>query len=79
MAVDQNSIGHQTDQLPLFEEVIAKKVFGGCGLYGESGLLFGMITSKAFFRLRIGGTKKAEFEAKGTRPLHMDKKVKVDA
>jgi hypothetical protein len=34
MAVDQNSIGHLTDQLPLFKEVIAKKVFVGFGLYG---------------------------------------------
>lgn len=76
MALDQNKIDHVVDQLSTFGEVIVKKMFGGCGLYHESGIMFGMLTGKGVFMLRVGEANKAEFEAKGARPFHSDKKGK---
>ena len=76
MAIDQNTIDHVKDELSLSGEVIVNKMFGGCGFHHESGVMFGMVMEKGAFMLRVGGAKKADFEAKGPRPFHSDKNAK---
>ena len=76
MALDQNTIDHVIDQLSSFGEVSIKKMFGGCGLYHESGIMFGLITAKGQFMLRVGDANRAEFEAKGAQPFNHEKKGK---
>ena len=76
MALDQNTIDHVQDQLSRFGEVTIKKMFGGCGLYNETGIMFGMITSQGQFMLRVGDANRNQFEAKVAKPFSHEKKGK---
>ena len=75
MAVNEQTVLYIKDQLSEFADVEIKKMFGGVGIFLE-GIMFGMITSKELFMLRVGEANIQDFEAKGSKPLNSEKKGK---
>ena len=45
-------------------------------MYHNSGIMFGLITSKCQFMLRVGDANREEFAAKGALPFNHEKKGK---
>lgn len=74
MAVSDSFLNYVVDQLSDFGEFEVKKMFGGIGLFREKKM-FGMIGGDVF-RLKVDETNQADYEAKGMKPYHSDKKKK---
>ncbi|MGB0864481.1 MAG: TfoX/Sxy family protein [Saprospiraceae bacterium] len=68
MAVSKDYLDYVTEQLSEFGEVMIKKMFGGAGLYFD-GLIFGLITAKDVFCLKVDDTNRADYEEKGMTPF----------
>ena len=66
MAVSNDYLDYVLGQLSDFGEVTVKKMFGGAGLYHD-GLMFGLVTAKDVFCLKVDDTNKADYEAKGMK------------
>lgn len=75
MAVSESTIEYIKDQLSEFSDVEMKKMFGGIGIFLD-GIMFGMITAKEQFMMRVGEANQQDFEAKGSKPFHHEKKGK---
>lgn len=73
MAVSEQTTLFTKDQLADFAEVEMKKMFGGVGIFLD-GIMFGMITAKEQFMMRVGEANKQDFEAAGSKPLMHEKK-----
>lgn len=76
MPLDQSHVDHVLDQLSGFGTPIVKKMFGGCGLYHEDGVMYGLVTAKNEFMLRVGDDNRAMFEERGAKPFNHEKKGK---
>ncbi|MBI1286331.1 MAG: hypothetical protein GC178_02025 [Flavobacteriales bacterium] len=68
MAVSERTIQYAVDQLSEFGEVTTRKMFGGVGIY-RNGIMFGLITSKNEFMLRVGDETRNDYENRGSKPL----------
>ncbi len=75
MAVSESTTTFIKDQLSDFADVEMKKMFGGIGIFLE-GIMFGMITAKEEFMMRVGEENQRDYEAKGSKPFHHEKKGK---
>jgi len=75
MAVSEQTTLFIKDQLSEFSDVEMKKMFGGIGIFLD-GIMFGMITAKEEFMMRVRESNLADFEAKGSKPFHHEKKGK---
>ncbi len=75
MAVSESTVDYIKDQLSEFADVEMKKMFGGIGIFLD-GIMFGMITAKEEFMMRVGEANQVDFEAKGSKPFHHEKKGK---
>ena len=73
MAVNEQTVLYIKDQLSDFADVEIKKMFGGIGIFLD-GIMFGMITSKEQFMMRVGETNIQDYEAAGSKPLGHEKK-----
>ena len=56
------------ERLEPLGEVTSKKMFGGHGLF-ESGVMFGMVTSKSELRFKVDDSTRARYEAEGSAPM----------
>lgn len=74
MAVKEEYLQFVLDQLSEFGEVEIKKMFGGIGLFHQ-GLMFGKIGGETF-RLKVDEHNQAEYEERGMKPFHSEKKKK---
>lgn len=72
MAVSQDFLNYVEDQLSEFEDFQTKKMFGGVGIFRD-GKMFGMI-GHDILRFKVDDTNKADYEAKGMKPLYNEKK-----
>ena len=63
MAISQEYLDYIVDQLALFGDVQAKKMFGGIGFFHE-GKMFGMLGGDVF-RLKVDDNNRADYEARG--------------
>ncbi len=74
MAVSEAYLKLVLDQLSEFGTVEIKHMFGGVGLFHQ-GLMFGEIGGDTF-RLKVDEHNKKEYEEKGMKPFHSEKKKK---
>lgn len=74
MAVNKEYAEFIKDQLSEFGEVEFKNMFGGIGIFKE-GLMFAKIGGDKF-RLKVDDSNKQQFEDKGMKPYHSEKKKK---
>lgn len=75
MAVSEQTTLYIKDQLSEFADVEMKKMFGGIGIFLD-GIMFGMITAQEQFMMRVGEANQQDYEAKGSKPFHHEKKGK---
>lgn len=68
MAVNKDYLDYVTEQLSEFGEIMIKKMFGGAGLYFD-GLIFGLVTAKDVFCLKVDETNRADYEERGMTPF----------
>lgn len=74
MAITESYLNYILDQLSEFGPVDVKRMFGGAGLFHE-GLMFGKIGGDVF-RLKVDTHNQSDYEARGMRPYHSEKKKK---
>lgn len=74
MAVNKEYLRFIQDQLSEFGDVEIKSMFGGVGIF-KDGLMFGKIGGD-IFRLKVDETNKEQYEEKGMKPFHSEKKKK---
>ena len=65
MPVSEEYLDYTVDQLRCIGEVVAKKMFGGVGLYHE-GLFFGLIASDVLY-FKADDVNRPHYEAAGSR------------
>lgn len=75
MAVSEQTTLYVKDQLSDFADVEMKKMFGGIGIFLD-GIMFGMITAKEEFMMRVGEENIQDFKSKDSKPFHHEKKGK---
>lgn len=74
MAVNEEYLKYIQDQLSEFGEIDIKRMFGGIGIFKE-GLMFAKIGGDTF-RLKVDETNQKQFEERGMKPFHSEKKKK---
>jgi DNA transformation protein len=74
MAVNKEYAQFVQDQLSEFGEVEFKSMFGGIGIF-KDGLMFAKIGGDTF-RLKVDETNQKQFEDRGMKPFHSEKKKK---
>ena len=74
MAISEDYLQYIQDQLS-FDEFHFRKMFGGVGIFVD-GVMFGMISSKNEFRLKVDDSNRADYESRGMGPLTMKNKGK---
>lgn len=67
MYVNDSYRDYVLEQLEHFGPVIAKKMFGGIGLFFD-GIMFGVIANDVFY-LKVDDSTKAEYEKEGMDPF----------
>jgi len=67
MPVHQEYLDYVIDQLKAFGPVLAKRMFGGAGLYHQCAI-FGLVTDDALF-FKVNDGKRDEYEAAGSGPF----------
>ncbi len=67
MAVSEDLLNSILEQMSKFGPFEVKKMFGGVGFFKDD-LMFGMIGSDTF-RLKVDDHNKAEYEARGMKPM----------
>ena len=74
MAVNKDYAHFVQDQLSEFGEVEFKSMFGGIGIF-KDGVMFAKIGGDKF-RLKVDESNKKQFEDRGMKPFHSEKKKK---
>ena len=74
MAVNKEYAQFVQDQLSEFGEVEFKNMFGGIGIF-KDGLMFAKIGGDTF-RLKVDESNQRQFEDRGMKPFHSEKKKK---
>ena len=74
MPVSKDYAKFVQDQLSEFGEVEFKSMFGGIGIFKE-GVMFAKIGGDTF-RLKVDETNQKQFEDRGMKPFHSEKKKK---
>ena len=74
MAVNKDYAQFVQDQLSEFGEVEFKSMFGGIGIF-KDGLMFAKIGGDKF-RLKVDESNEKQFEERGMKPFHSEKKKK---
>jgi DNA transformation protein len=74
MAVNEQYLQYIQDQLSEFGQVEIKRMFGGIGIFKE-GLMFAKIGGDTF-RLKVDESNQQQFEDRGMKPFHSEKKKK---
>jgi DNA transformation protein len=64
MSVSSDYLGYVLDQLRPFGHVVARRMFGGVGLYAD-GFFFGIIDDTVYFK--VDDSNRADYEARGAR------------
>ncbi len=67
MPVSEEYLDYVADQLACIGEVVAKKMFGGVGLYHD-GLFFGLIASDVLY-FKVDDQTRAQYTTAGARPF----------
>jgi len=65
MPVSEEYLDYTLDQLGCIGEIVAKKMFGGVGLYHD-GLFFGLIASDVLY-FKVDDENRSHYEAAGSR------------
>ena len=66
MSVSSDYLDFVLDQLRPFGHVVARRMFGGVGLYCD-GFFFGIIDDTVYFK--VDDTNRADYEARRCRPF----------
>ena len=74
MAVNKDYAQFVQDQLSEFGEVEFKSMFGGIGIF-KDGVMFAKIGGDKF-RLKVDESNEKQFEDRGMKPFHSEKKKK---
>jgi len=74
MAVNKEYAQFIHDQLSEFGDVEFKSMFGGIGIF-KDGLMFAKIGGDTF-RLKVAESNQKQFEERGMKPYHSEKKKK---
>ncbi|GAB5416069.1 MAG: TfoX/Sxy family protein [Crocinitomicaceae bacterium] len=74
MAVNKDFAQFVQDQLSEFGAVEFKSMFGGIGIF-KDGVMFAKIGGDKF-RLKVDESNKKQFEDRGMKPFHSEKKKK---
>jgi DNA transformation protein len=74
MAVSEEYLKFVLDQLSDFGDIDIKRMFGGVGIF-KDGLMFGKIGGDTF-RLKVDENNQKDFEERGMKPFHSEKKKK---
>ncbi|MEQ1580404.1 MAG: TfoX/Sxy family protein [Steroidobacteraceae bacterium] len=64
MSVSRDYLDYVLDQLRPFGSVVARRMFGGVGLYAD-GFFFGIIDDTVYFK--VDDSNRADYEARGCR------------
>lgn len=64
MSVSSDYLDYVLDQLRPFGRVVARRMFGGVGLYAD-GFFFGIIDDTVYFK--VDDSNRADYEARGCR------------
>ena len=67
MPVSEEYLDYVVDQLGCVGEVVAKKMFGGVGLYHD-GFFFGLIASDVLY-FKVDDENRSDYETAGARPF----------
>ena len=67
MPVSEEYLDYVVDQLGCIGEVVARKMFGGVGLYHD-GLFFGLIASDVLY-FKVDDETRPDYNAAGARPF----------
>lgn len=67
MPVSEEYLEYVADQLGCIGEVVAKKMFGGVGLYHD-GLFFGLIASDVLY-FKVDDETRSDYVTSGARPF----------
>jgi len=65
MPVSEEYLDYTLDQLGCIGEIVARKMFGGVGLYRD-GLFFGLIASDVLY-FKVDDENRSHYEAAGSR------------
>src|SRR2546423_350025 len=65
MPVSEEYLDYTVDQLGCIGEIVAKKMFGGVGLYHD-GLFFGLIASDVLY-FKVDDENRSHYETAGSR------------
>ncbi len=74
MAVNEEYLKYIQDQLTEFGDIYIKRMFGGIGIF-KDGLMFAKIGGDTF-RLKVDESNQKQFEDRGMKPFHSEKKKK---
>jgi len=67
MAVSTGYLTYVVDQFAPFAKVVARRMFGGIGLYAD-GLFFGLIDDDVLY-LKVDDSNRADYLARGAKPF----------
>jgi DNA transformation protein len=67
MAVSEEYVDYVVDQLGCIGEIVAKKMFGGVGLYRD-GFFFGLIAGDVLF-FKVDDVNRPAYQAAGAEPF----------
>lgn len=67
MPVSEQYLDYAVDQLGCVGQVVARKMFGGVGLYHD-GLFFGLIASDVLY-FKVDDENRRHYEAAGSKPF----------
>ncbi|MEQ9304577.1 MAG: TfoX/Sxy family protein [Marinoscillum sp.] len=74
MAINKEYLLFVLDQLSEFGKIETKNMFGGIGIF-KDGIMFAKIGGETF-RLKVDETNQKQFEERGMKPFHSEKKKK---